>query len=180
MSSLQNIIEALELRADVEHDVKFIRRIGEGNDTSTRPLLVGFYSQNLQTDVLYNARKLKDTEYSEVNIIPDLTKRQRQEDEEVRKFCNQKNESRTGEDLNFFWKPVGPKGQRRAVKVREETEQTSQRGGMNGARGRGRARGTRGRPRTSGTYQRRRLPSEKRGRDQMETEEGEISPPSKK
>jgi len=49
--------------------------------------------------------------------LPDLTKQQRQEDEYVRKHCDKKNEERVGEDLNFMWKAVGPRGQKRAIKV---------------------------------------------------------------
>ena len=162
--SLQKVFDTLEVEVDATTQIKFIRRIGDKD--GPRPLLVGFRDLKTQETVLQNSHKLQDSDFPEVNIIPDLTKRQRQEDEEVRKFCEEKNSARTGSDLNFYWKAVGPKGQKRALRVRSEVQ--------NIQRGRGRGRGF-GRVRPAAppreTLSRRRLPSEKRGRNDMEEEE---------
>ena len=177
-TSLQKVLDTMEIQIDAAEEVKFIRRIGDKD--GDRPLLVGFRDKKTQETVLQYSYKLQDSDFSEVNIIPDLTKRQRQEDEDVRLFCEEKNSARTGSDLNFYWKAVGPKGQKRALRVKAEG-QTNQRGR---GRGRGRTFG-RGRPPAParGTG-RRRLPSEKRGRNEMEEEEDvqevEMEPPAKK
>ena len=36
----------------------------------------------------------------------------------MRKHCDKKNEERVGEYLNFMWKAVGPRGRKRAIKVK--------------------------------------------------------------
>ena len=63
--------------------------MGDGK-SSTKPLIVGLENPVLRTKILKISRKLADTRFKDVNIIPDLTKQQRQEDEEVRKHCDKK------------------------------------------------------------------------------------------
>lgn len=175
MTYLAELFDVAKVKVNMDRDIKYVRRLGESRTNNTRPLLVGFYDSNLQQSILRNARNLANTNFSEVSLCPDLTKRQRQEDTEVRKLCDQKNEARTGEDLNFLWKAVGPKGQKRAVRVREEIQEVNR----SSQEGRGRGRG---RPRGSGRYrphQRERLSSEKRQRSEDEEEET-VSPPAKK
>ena len=70
---------------------------------SSRPLIVGLENPVFRTITLKSSRKLADTKFKDVIIIPDLTKPQRQEDEDVRVLCNTKNVERVGEDLNFMW-----------------------------------------------------------------------------
>ena len=175
MTYLAELFDVAKVKVNMDRDIKYVRRLGESRTNNTRPLLVGFYDSNLQQSILRNARNLANTNFSEVSLCPDLTKRQRQEDTEVRKLCDQKNEARTGEDLNFLWKAVAPKGQKRAVRVREEIQEVNR----SSQEGRGRGRG---RPRGSGRYrphQRERLSSEKRQRSEDEEEET-VSPPAKK
>ena len=70
---------------------------------SSRPLIVGLENPVFRTITLKSSRKLADTKFKDVIIIPDLTKQQRQEDEDVRVLCNTKNVERVGEYLNFMW-----------------------------------------------------------------------------
>ena len=116
-ASFREVLNSINIELDPEIDIKFLRRVGDGKN-STRPLIVGLENPVLRTKILKSSRKLADTRFKDVNIIPDLTKQQRQEDEEVRKHCDKKNEERVGEDLNFMWKAVGPRGRKRAIKVK--------------------------------------------------------------
>ncbi len=49
---------------------------------SSRPLIVGLENPVFRTITLKSSRKLADTKFKDVIIIPDLTKQQRQEDED--------------------------------------------------------------------------------------------------
>ena len=84
-----------------------------------RPHVVGFRSVEVQASVLANCRKLKDSAYQKISISPDLTKRQRKEDKETREECNKLNSELTEEErLNWTWKMIGQKGQRKYIKVK--------------------------------------------------------------
>ena len=72
--------------------LNFLEEWGDGKN-STRPLIVCLENPVLRTKILKSSRKLADTRFKDVNIIPDLTKQQRQEDEEVRKHCDKKTRS---------------------------------------------------------------------------------------
>lgn len=119
-------METINVKLNIETDVKFVRRIGEKKD-ATRPLLVGLIDPNTRGTILNNASKLANTQFSGISLVPDLTKRQREEDEEVRKLCETRNRERSGDDLNFIWKPLGPQGSRRPVRTRIQREQEGSR-----------------------------------------------------
>ena len=122
IKSLMKVMETINIRINMDVDVKYVRRLGEKKD-STRPLLVGLTDPSTRVAILNNAAKLANTQFSTISLVPDLTKRQRDEDEEVRKICETRNGERSGEDLNFIWKPLGPRGSRRPVKTRIQREQ---------------------------------------------------------
>ena len=172
-SSVITLLTFLDCLDKPEEEVKFVRRIGE-RSTTTRPMLIGFRSSASRDKVLRNAHKLSGSRYVDTSLIPDLTKRQRKEDEEVRKFCDEKNRQRQGDDLNFIWKPVGPRGERRAVKSRQP---------MNTAPPNQNQRPRRSfrTPSTARTdlEMRRRLGSDKRGREQEMEEETSLQNPAK-
>ena len=153
--SCGNIFEALNLDM-TEEAVKFCRRLGEKGE-EPRPLLAGFYTEMERSKLLRNANKLEKTVFSNVNVSADLTKKQRDEEKEMWKEAESRNEKLTEEDKskNLQWLVVGARGEKRFVKSvpRDPPPQgrTATRGrGMRGTgvRGAGASRGTRGK--TSG------------------------------
>ncbi len=136
------IFTALELTLSVD-SIKFCRRAG-GASEGPRPLILGFYTEQDRNLLLRSARRLADTEYSEVTVAQDLTKRQRKEEAELWATAEQRNENLSEEDRqkNLTWSVVGARGEKRLVL--QPARQDGQRG-YSGARGRGRGayRGTR-------------------------------------
>ncbi len=62
--------------------------------------------------------------WSNVSVISDLTKRQREEEKKMRQEADRLNAERSKEDeKNWLWKVVGRRGERRLVKTKpvEET-----------------------------------------------------------
>jgi hypothetical protein len=139
--SCAKIFEALGLRM-TEKDIKFCRRVGEKGEES-RPLITGFYTEMERSILLRNARYLEDTDYSDVTVGPDLTRKQREEENELRREVERKNEELTEEDKskNLQWALVGGKGEKRLIKtVRKEWTR-----GRRASRGTGGERGGRAR-----------------------------------
>jgi hypothetical protein len=105
-ASIGNILK--ELRVDVREDaVKFCKRIGEiGN--APRPLLTGFHMESDKLNLMRVAKNLENTVFSDVNIGPDLTKRQREEEAELRKretkICQRVTCQKTC--TGWWWAPV--------------------------------------------------------------------------
>ena len=90
------IFTALELTLSVD-SIKFCRRAG-GASEGPRPLILGFYTEQDRNLLLRSARRLADTEYSEVTVAQDLTKRQRKEEAELWATAEQRNENLSEED----------------------------------------------------------------------------------
>ena len=63
--------------------------------------------------------------------MPDLTKRQRDEEAELKKEAERRNRSLTEMDLskNLHWVVVGARGERRLTKEKVDSERSYQRGG---------------------------------------------------
>lgn len=122
IKNLTRILDTINVKLNWDTDIKFVRRIGEKRETD-RPLLVGVTDPSLRVTILKNASRLANTQFSSISLVPDLTRRQREEDDEVRKLCETRNSQRSGDDLNFTWKPLGPRGSRRPVKTRIQREQ---------------------------------------------------------
>jgi hypothetical protein len=88
------------------------------------------------------ARNLENSRYSGVNVVPDLTKRQRDEEAELKREAERRNKSLTETDVskNLHWVVVGARAERRLTKEKVDSERSYQRGGP----ARGGARGGRG------------------------------------
>lgn len=148
--SIENICKALHLDIGGEA-VKFSRRIGESGDTA-RPLLTGFHMEADKLNLLRVARNLMKTNYSDVNIVPDLTKKQREEEADLKVEAERRNRSLPVSDTskNLHWVVVGARGERRLTKEKKDTERdhVGIRDITRGGRGRGaaphRGRGTGG------------------------------------
>jgi hypothetical protein len=140
--SCDNIFRALELELK-GIDLKFCRRVGE-KGTEPRPMVVGFYTETERAQLLRKAKNLDKTNYSEVNISADLTKRQRDEEKDMKKEAEKRNNlmSESEKAKNLEWIVVGARGEERLIKT-VPREQPSRRGGETRG-GRGRLRGSRG------------------------------------
>jgi hypothetical protein len=183
--SCDNIFRALELDMNSDTAVKFVRRVGEKGE-GPRPLIVGLKKEWQKEDLLERAKKLKDTQFPEVVIVPDLTKNQRKEEAEMAGEVERRNRDLSEEDRskNLVWMVVGARGEKRIVKgvtrMRGAAGGGPPRGGP-AARGRGSitllpprlrqepwtaaaGRGARGRPR---------LTSKRTRADRMEQDEAE-------
>ena len=136
--SCENIFMALKLSID-RRNIKFARRIGEQSE-EPRPLLIGLTREYMKEDILESASDLRNTLFSTVGIVPDLTQEQRKDETEMTQEAKRRNRELTEEDKakNLEWAVVGRKGEKRLVKgkTRERVEGTTWRGGR-GGRGRG-------------------------------------------
>ena len=145
-ASIGNILR--ELKVEIKEEaVKFCKRIGEIG-TAPRPLLTGFHVESDKVNLLRVAKNLEDTCFSDVNIAPDLTKKQRDEEAELKKEAERRNKSLSENDVskNLHWVVVGPRGERRLTKEKKDTEWSTTgrrmtRGGLRDGRGGGQTRG---------------------------------------
>jgi hypothetical protein len=205
MRSCNNIFGALNMDMRSENVVRFVRRVGEKGE-GPRPLIVGLRREWQKEDLLERARQLKDTQYSDVVIVPDLTKEQRKEEAAMNEEALRRNRDLNADDKakNLEWIVVGARGERRLVKgiARERGAATGGpprgmppprgRGGHTllpphqrqgpwdpATRGRGAAVGARGRPRLNSKRTRadRREPDEQEDEDEEEMEDERQPPP---
>ena len=126
-----------ELRMDLEiEDIKFCRRIGDRN-AGPRPLVMGLYSEADRSKLLRRAHKLADSNMAEINICPDLTRRQREKEGGMWEEAERRNCALTEEDKakNLHWAVVGGKGEKRLIKTTARMYQSSERGGFQQRRG---------------------------------------------
>ena len=139
----QKIFNVLEIDM-AEEDIKFCRRIGE-RGREPRPLVVGFYAERDRNVLLRRARNLEKTEHRDIQISQDLTKRQREEEGDLRKEAEKRNEQLTEDERskNVIWAVVGARGEKRLVKTTARDQYQSQQ--LTRGRGRGRPASGRGR-----------------------------------
>ncbi len=122
LASCDNIFSEMKTNYS-RRDIKFLRRIGEKSNTA-RPLVVGLFTEQAKKTLLDGARKLKDTFFKDVQIVPDLTKIQREEEEKMRRKAEELNEKLTDDDRakNLEWMVVGQKGEKRLIKAIPRTK----------------------------------------------------------
>lgn len=140
LEMVKKIFTVIGCGEDLDDNIKFSSRIGEKGENSTnpRPFLMGFKDIKLKERILHNARKLAGSEYSEISLVPDLTQRQRKEENELRSTADKRNSEMNEQDsLNWEWKVIGPRGDRRLIRVRRQYQD----GRITQERGRGRGRG---------------------------------------
>ena len=118
---LTDVFKCLDTEIDMDDDIRFFTRTGELKDgqTKPRPMLIGFKNVQKRSKILDNLKKLARTKYKTISIVPDLTAKQRLEDQNLRKEAEKKNEELDEEEQgNWEWKVVGLKGHRRLVKTK--------------------------------------------------------------
>ena len=194
LGNLDRVLAAIKLKFRSSDSVRFCRRVGERTEDGPRPMVVGFFRESYKEDVMENARLLKDTEYSEIGITPDLTKQQRKEEDDLVKEAEQRNMARTEQDKakNLEWMLVGQRGERRLIKT---VSRRGGRGSWTDKRGRGGRGGLlpsaappqsanwtphpqRGTV-TGGIYRTERLTTKRNREQAMGEEEMETAPPAK-
>jgi hypothetical protein len=160
LQSCGNIFRALNLDFSGEEAVKFCRRVGE-KGAGPRPLVVGLRREWQKEDLLEKAKDLRNTQFPEVSIIPDLTQEQRREEAEMNKEVERRNRDLPPEDRakNLEWMVVGARGERRMVKGVVRTRPVRGAAGGAGAAGRPTAGGAGGRPAAVGGLAPQLLPS---------------------
>jgi hypothetical protein len=127
-----------------EEALKFCRRLGEKGE-DPRPLLAGFHTKMERSKHLRNARNLEKTAFKNVNVSADLTKKQRDEEKDMWKEAENRNENLSESDRSkkLQWLVVGAKGEKHLVKstprepVGGEKEWRGRRGTNRGGRIRG-------------------------------------------
>ena len=99
------------------NNMRFCRRIGERGQAS-RPLVVGLNSEGDKNFILSKAKNLLNTEFHEVAIVPDLTKRQRAGEAKLKEEADRRNKQLTQQDIynNMKWLVVGRRGEKRLIK----------------------------------------------------------------
>ena len=118
-----------EMQADAErvlNSIKFKSRLGAKQPGKQRPFLVKFHDRRVQEEVMRKTKNSPDG----IRIKPDLTKKQRDEDEKFKRSLDEENQSEPKDDSgDFRWKLAGPPGNLRKVKMRniQEWEQAQQR-----------------------------------------------------
>jgi hypothetical protein len=118
-------------------DVKLCISLGERSD-KPRPQIVILKYETTRTALLESARHLRNTDYADISIIPDLTPTQRKEEAALHEEMEWKNKDElTTDDIkkNLRWKVVGPRGAKRLIKT------TVRDWSQGNIRGRGRGRG---------------------------------------
>jgi hypothetical protein len=108
-------------------DIKFCRRVGPKGERP-RPLIIGFYSHATRNAVL--RINLKDAA-PHLTLGPDLTKKQREEEAEIWKEMEERNNKRTEDEKakNLHWRVVGQKGERRLIRGTDRGTDTGARPG---------------------------------------------------
>ena len=64
-----------------------------------RPVIIGLYSEDIKEQLLAKASNLRGTCYENVSIVPDLTKKQREQEAELKMEADRRNQGsqrRTG------------------------------------------------------------------------------------
>ena len=116
MGSCANMFKELKLDWGREA-IKFCQRIGEKSE-EPRPMIVGLMREYQNKDLLDRARDLRNTPFSEVGIMPDLTPEQRRDEADMVKEAERRNVSLTADEKskNLSWMVVGRKGEKRLLK----------------------------------------------------------------
>jgi hypothetical protein len=118
---LDKLFSDMEINQTSTSDsIKFKARLGLKEPGKQRPFLLKFHDVRVRDNVLRNAAKITTRG---VRVKPDLTKKQREEDEEFKKKVDDENESKPNDESgDYRWKIAGPPGNLRKVKVRNIQE----------------------------------------------------------
>lgn len=175
-NAFESIMAAINLPLSYGTSVLFSRRIGKQAPNRIRPLLVCMRKEADKMAALENAKLLIHTEYDKVNIVPDLTQKQREEDKKLRDLAARRNREELTEDdksKNLRWVVLGKKGARRLAKLvsREEDHPGAQNKNKKNNKGQKRSRGQSG---PTGTKKKTKRTTEREETSSDETEQEET------
>jgi hypothetical protein len=140
-----NVFEAAGVQP-ADRAIKTCRRIGEKGQVP-RPMVVVMKGEAARSAVLEAAKNLRNTDYSEISIVPDLTPAQRSEEAGLSEEAERRNrEDLSSDDIqkNLQWAVVGQRGARRLIKTAARpTWERNARGRGGGQQTRGATRGGR-------------------------------------
>ena len=117
IQSVINILDFIQCRMNND-GFRFIYRAGErSNSGKPRPIIVSIKDSKAKEYILANSRKLANSRFSNISIVPDLTNQQRRMEENLRKTAENRNNAMDREEAsNWEWVLVGMRGHRRLIK----------------------------------------------------------------
>ncbi len=119
---LLNVLDA----NDGLNSIKTVKRLGKKDDSKIRPMLIVFDNCEIKSYLLSKCMELSERNdaWKDVKLSPDLTANQRKHDQQIRDEVSKLNSERSEEEtLNFMFRAIGRKGQKRIIKVPlEETQ----------------------------------------------------------
>ena len=130
MEECTRIFTSLMMEEEARNDIKLCRRIGE-RGLEPRPMVVVLRTEATKSKILEMAKNLRDTEFNEVGIVPDLTVQQRREESQMIEEVERMNEEELSDEdraKNLKWQVVGPRGAKRIIKGVEREQYTQRRG----------------------------------------------------
>jgi hypothetical protein len=115
-SRCEQLFTAMKARTKKE-DLRFCRRIGE-KTAGPRPMVIGLETEEEKRHILARARNLQGTAYQDISVVPDLTKKQRAREADMKREADERNKNLTNEDRNRNekWLVVGRRGEKRLIK----------------------------------------------------------------
>jgi hypothetical protein len=112
----EQLFRSMKARTKKE-DIRFCRRIGEKN-SEPRPMVIGLETEEEKRHILARARNLQGTQYSDISVVPDLTKKQRSKEARMKQEAEERNRNLTADERkrNEKWLVVGRRGEKRMIK----------------------------------------------------------------
>jgi hypothetical protein len=112
----EQVFTAMKARTKKD-DLRFCRRIGEKN-AAPRPMVIGLETEEEKRHILAKARNLQGTAYSDISVVPDLTKKQRSREAKMKLEADERNKKLTTDEKNRNekWLVVGRRGEKRLIK----------------------------------------------------------------
>ena len=131
-SRCEELFRTMRARTKQE-DLRFCRRIGE-KGPNPRPMVIGLENEEEKRHILIRSRNLQGTRFQDISVVPDLTRKQRELEDKMRRDAEEKNKFLTSEDLanNLRWLVVGKRGEKRIIKGVERPMRGGGQFGRNG------------------------------------------------
>jgi hypothetical protein len=112
----EQLFRTMKARTKKE-DLRFCRRIGE-KSVNPRPMVIGLETEEEKRHILARARNLQGTQYHDISVVPDLTKKQRSKEARMKQEAEERNKKLTNDERNRNekWLVVGRRGEKRLIK----------------------------------------------------------------
>jgi hypothetical protein len=90
------IFRTIRIRTEKKY-IKFCKTVRQ-KSREPRPLVISLLNEEERKHIIEKARDLQNTTYSDVNLVPDLSKKQRAEETKMQDKADRRNRGLTGED----------------------------------------------------------------------------------